>query len=72
MLNLFIAIIVNAMQTYTEQEQAETVAAVTQPQEYIEADLHTQIRALRDEIRELKTLFAQAVPTRTMTPTPHE
>jgi len=72
MLNLFIAIIVNAMQTYTEQEQAERVVAVTQAQEYIEADLHTQIRALRDEIRELKTLFAQAVPTRTMTPTPHE
>ena len=72
MLNLFIAIIVNAMQTYNEQEQAETVAVVEQAKEHIEADLHTEVRALRDEIRELKTLFAQAVPTRTLTPTPHE
>jgi voltage-gated sodium channel len=60
------------MQTYNEQEQAETVAVVEQAKEHIEADLHTEVRALRDEIRELKTLFAQAVPTRTLTPTPHE
>ncbi|MDP2794008.1 MAG: ion transporter [Sulfurisoma sp.] len=69
MLNLFIAIIVNAMHTYNEREQAETVAAVAQAKEHIEADLHTEVRALRDEIRELKTLLlAQAAPTRTMTP----
>ncbi len=72
MLNLFIAIIVNAMQTYNEQEQAETVAAVEQAKEHIETNLHTEVRALRDEIRELKTLLTQAAPNRTMTPTPHE
>ncbi|MDO8932735.1 MAG: ion transporter [Rhodocyclaceae bacterium] len=72
MLNLFIAIIVNAMQTYNEQEQAETVTAVEQAKEHIEADLHSEVRALRDEIRDLKTLLTQAAPTRTMTPTPHE
>ncbi|MHB1359127.1 MAG: ion transporter [Rhodocyclaceae bacterium] len=67
MLNLFIAIIVNAMQTYNEQEQAETVAAVKQAKEDIEADLHAEVRALRNEIRELKTLLlAPAASTRTM------
>ncbi len=57
MLNLFIAIIVNAMQTFTEQEQRETVAAVEHAREHIEADLHTEVRAMREEIRELKMLL---------------
>ncbi|MBA3033007.1 MAG: ion transporter [Gammaproteobacteria bacterium] len=71
MLNLFIAIIVSAMQSYNEKEQAETVAAVEQAKEHIEADLHSEVRALRDEIRELKTLLTQATPGRAMTPTHH-
>jgi len=58
MLNLFIAIIVNAMQSYSESEHQETVAALHQTQEHIEADLHGELRALRDEIRELKVLLA--------------
>lgn len=57
MLNLFIAIIVNAMQTFTEQEQRETVAAVEHAREHIEADLHAEVRAMREEIGELKTLL---------------
>jgi voltage-gated sodium channel len=57
MLNLFIAIIVNAMQTFTEQEQRETVAAVEHAREHIEADLHIEVRAMREEIRELKILL---------------
>ncbi len=57
MLNLFIAVIVNAMQTFTEQEQRETVAALEQTREHIEADLHTEVRALREEIRELKMML---------------
>ncbi|MBU1665147.1 MAG: ion transporter [Gammaproteobacteria bacterium] len=68
MLNLFIAIIVNAMQSYTEDEQRETVAAVEHAREHIEADLHTEVRALRAEIRELKTLLTQAAPAQTMAP----
>ncbi len=59
MLNLFIAIIVNAMQTFTEQEQRETVAAVEHAREHIEADLHTEVRAMREEIRELKMLLTR-------------
>ncbi|MDP2170718.1 MAG: ion transporter [Rhodocyclaceae bacterium] len=58
MLNLFIAIIVSAMQSYNDKEQAETVAAVEQAKEHIEADLHSEVRAMRAEIRELKTLLA--------------
>ncbi|MDP1898010.1 MAG: hypothetical protein Q8K43_08995, partial [Sulfurimicrobium sp.] len=64
MLNLFIAIIVNAMQTFTENEQKETVAAVEQAREHIEADLHAEVRAMRDEIRELKMLLTKAPPGR--------
>lgn len=62
MLNLFIAIIVNAMQTFSEKEHQETVAVVEHAREYIEADLQTEVRAMRGEIRELKALLTQAVP----------
>ncbi len=61
MLNLFIAIIVNAMQSYTESEQKETVAAVEYAREHIEEDMHAEIRVMREEIRELKTLLLQRV-----------
>jgi len=59
MLNLFIAIIVNAMQSYSEKEHQETVAVVEHAREQIEADLHAEVRAMREEIRELKTLLTQ-------------
>ena len=61
MLNLFIAIIVNAMQSYTESEQKETVAAVEHAREHIEEDMHAEIRVMREEIRELKMLLLQRV-----------
>ena len=57
MLNLFIAIIVNAMQSYSEAEHQETVAALHQTQEHIEADLHAELKAMREEIRELKAVL---------------
>jgi voltage-gated sodium channel len=59
MLNLFIAVIVNAMHSFTENEQQQTVAAVEQARDHIEADLHAEVRALRDEIRELKALLSR-------------
>jgi voltage-gated sodium channel len=65
MLNLFIGIIVNAMQSVTAQENAATVAAVDQAREHIESDLHEEVRALRSEIAELRGLLkdrAQVVP----------
>ncbi len=57
MLNLFIAIIVNAMQQVGEQEHAETVQAVTDAKTEIEADLHSEVRALREEIAALRELL---------------
>lgn len=57
MLNLFIAIIVNAMQSFSEAEHKDTVAAVEAARNHIEADLHAELRALRQEIGELKALL---------------
>lgn len=57
MLNLFIAIIVNAMQNYSESEHRETVDALQHTQEHIESDFHAELRALREEIRALKEVI---------------
>ncbi len=57
MLNLFIAIIVNAMQTVTDAEHEATQASIEAAREHIEADLHEEVRALRGEIAELKDLL---------------
>jgi voltage-gated sodium channel len=59
MLNLFIAIIVNAMQTYSESEHQETVQAVEQLRTQLELDLHQEMRQLREEIGALKGLLAE-------------
>jgi voltage-gated sodium channel len=59
MLNLFIAIIVSAMQSYSEAEHKETVQALHETQEVIEADLHKEMQTLRAEISELKQLLIQ-------------
>ena len=57
MLNLFIAIIVNAMQTYSAAEHEETVKDLQKTQDNIETTLHQEVLSLRDEIRELKQLL---------------
>jgi len=68
MLNLFIAIIVNAMHSFTEDENRETKAALDSARDHIEADLHHEMAELRSEIAELKQLLgatqdsAQALP----------
>jgi voltage-gated sodium channel len=63
MLNLFIAIIVNAMQTVTDADHEATQATIEAAREHIEADLHEEVRALRGEIAELKELLrGQARP----------
>ena len=54
MLNLFIAIIVNAMQTFTEEENRERKEALVETRDHIEADLHSEMAALRREIVELR------------------
>lgn len=57
MLNLFIAIIVNAMQTFSESEHQATVGAVETVGQSIEHQLHAEVQSLRQEIGELKTLL---------------
>ena len=59
MLNLFVAIIVSAMQTYEQSDPKATVAVVEQVRDHIEADLHTEVRALREEIAELQQLLRE-------------
>ena len=54
MLNLFIAIIVNAMQTVSQKDQQATEQALEATRDHIESDLRAEMRALRDEIRGLK------------------
>ena len=57
MLNLFIAIIVNAMQTFTESEHQATEALVETVGQSMEHELHAEVRSLRHEIRELRGLL---------------
>jgi len=57
MLNLFIAIIVNAMHSFTEEENRERQDALDETRNHIEADLHQEVAALRSEIAELKQLL---------------
>ena len=54
MLNLFIAIIVNAMHTFTEEESEHTTATVADARDHIEADMHAELAALRAEIVALR------------------
>ncbi len=54
MLNLFIAIIVNAMQSFTDEEHAAANQASDTARAHIEAELHAEFRAMREEIRALR------------------
>jgi len=62
MLNLFIAIIVNAMQTFAEQENRERRNALDETRDHIEADLHHELAELRTEIAELRLLLKTVAP----------
>jgi voltage-gated sodium channel len=57
MLNLFIAIIVNAMQRYSDAEHQETVQVLQDTRDHIETDLHRELTVLRQDIAELKRLL---------------
>jgi voltage-gated sodium channel len=59
MLNLFIAIIVSAMQKFTDSEHLETLSKIDATQDHIENDMHDEMRNLRKEISELKKLMQQ-------------
>jgi voltage-gated sodium channel len=60
MLNLFIGIIVSAMQSFSEGEASATREAVDAAREHIEADLHAEVRALRQEIAALREALPRA------------
>jgi voltage-gated sodium channel len=62
MLNLFIAIIVNAMQTFQESEHKDTIQTVEQVGQSIEHELHAEVQSLRQEIGELKALLSASPP----------
>ena len=62
MLNLFIGVIVDAMQTVSKAEHEDTLDALDRTQDHIEADLQTEVRALRDEIRGLRGLLETRAP----------
>ncbi len=59
-LNLFIAIIVSAMQTYTESEKQQTAQLITDARTHTEDDLHAEVCKLRHDIHELKQLLCVA------------
>ncbi len=59
MLNLFIAIIVNAMQTVSETEHRQTEQALAAARDHIETDLHAEMRQLRKEIQALQAALAE-------------
>jgi voltage-gated sodium channel len=59
MLNLFIAVIVNAMQSESSAAQAEQMEQLEAIAHESESMLHTDIGKLREEIRELKELLAR-------------
>ena len=60
MLNLFIAIIVNAMQSFSEAEHQETVQALDATRDHIEGDLQRELQQLRVEISELREMLLAA------------
>lgn len=59
MLNLFIAIIVNAMQTVTDADHEATQSSINAARDHIETDLHDEVRSLRGEIAELKEILRE-------------
>ena len=60
MLNLFIAIIVNAMHRFTDDEVAPASQQTETSNDHIEINLREEISALRTEMVELKVLFKDA------------
>lgn len=54
MLNLFIAIIVNAMQSYSDEERSVATQASELARVHVETEMHAEFRAMREEMRKLR------------------
>ena len=63
MLNLFIAIIVNAMQTFQESEQQDALKSMEAATHNLEHELHTEVKTLRTELAEIKELLLAQRPS---------
>jgi len=59
MLNLFIAIIVNAMQTQSAQESEKTIEVVETTTHELEAQLHLGVERIEQELATLRKLIEQ-------------
>jgi voltage-gated sodium channel len=59
MLNLFIAIIVNAMHNYSENEHKETRDVLQESQHMGEEELHEHLKNLQDEIGDIKKMLLE-------------
>ena len=57
MLNLFIAVIVNAMQTVSDAEHQETLEVVDQSGQHVEKEMNAEMKELRAEIQALHKLI---------------
>ena len=58
MLNLFIAIIVNAMQSFNDEERATATQAADDARAYIEEEMYAEFRAMREEMCRLREELA--------------
>jgi len=61
MLNLFIAIIVNAMQTFQESEHKQANQAIEHVGQSLEHELHQEVKGLREELQTIKSLLTQQI-----------
>ena len=68
MLNLFIAIIVNAMQTFQESENQNTLESGAQVGHSVEQELHQEVKVLREELRDIKNLLTAQLRTSEVSP----
>lgn len=59
MLNLFMAIIVNAMQSQTEQETQKTLMAVEQATHKVDTHLHADIKKIEAELQTIRKLLEE-------------
>lgn len=62
MLNLFIAIIVNAMQLQSEAETEKTVAAVDSATQRVDTHVHDDIKRIEAELKMIRSLLEQRQP----------
>ena len=59
MLNLFIAIIVNTMQTFSEEEHALDREQDKQAEQQEQQQLHAELKAIRQELQQLRAVLKQ-------------